>query len=508
MSNISIQLPEASLVPAHNCYRICFVVELEQVVDQEGLITSIVIPFETHDDFQIGTRVCLNGIEFTAGVENDPCTNTFELTGDSETTYQNIFQVLINNFTDSNYFFAPIPSGMFVALIECGTNITVEFKNLNDQPDYSIAGDSNPLLIKEDYGVCVRLKNLSKPEEKPIEVLIPAKIGINCINKCFVDSVEICKDIQKYLAGTVSSKIPQCVNNGTPNAELLECMTGLLSICYAEYYGAQTFSENVIEQPVCYINAIADKCEDLAKYSPDDNPACQYTYMEDGFCVSKHQCVFTNLLIQGLWDLRAIITLYDCDGLILEQSLVEIESPAIAEGFNCTLASVETGLCAWSNEFNSNIEDVCEYEILFLNNGTTYSSVRYKVICFDCEEEFLFLTPLGTYESIVTKCFFDSTLQTAREYIELCEPCDNCEARKDIVTNYTAERFFSVRVDACETPERQYECFLTSNDVYWRRDGRLYPIRITSESYNDFRNCNSESFVVSFVVEAKKTLVC
>ena len=471
--------PIANKLNSIDCLKVDF--EVTELVESEAVAASLALE-DIYSLIEIGTIICVNGIEFTVAQTSDYINNQIPIAANMITLLGIGLQTAMNtNFQLADKFTFD-PATLTFTATDCETPIGIEFKNLSDQTTKSYTSSPTALALKEDYTICGRL--ICKERDEEIEFAFPV---LTKVENCELIEVEACKDISALVADCLNTPLPFCDPNSL--AITRPEMTAAFCIEYAEQYGGNTYGAQTSEEFTVYHSVESE----LDQYC--EKPILVRT-QEDKYCLG--QCLSAYVYVEGATALVAELITKDKAGATISTITIPYYQGATYTGvIEAQIGLTQLGL-------QSSLSDVASYCLTFSAGSTTYEQIEINVDCCDCVEEFRFLTNLGTFEGITTDCIEDSALTSTRQFISTCEACNESNRKQVGGESY---RQFTVYVKAEDYTTDFLEAFLCSSEIYWCFDDEFYAIEPLEENYTDLSKCKLQTIPFGFRIRSKKTLI-
>ena len=485
--------PADCLIGTGRCFELIFT--SDDLTEQNGILPVLSITAPTFDDFVTGSKIIINGIEFTAAAALNVTTNEFELdAGNSGNTLDSLFILLGQNYYfDQNTTLVLNNAGVgFVySLNTCDNQWTVTFENVDPVPTASWAASYTPLVIRDGFKTLFNLKKRvseSAALESIGEINIPISSLTLSSDKCNVSSHQMAKDI----SGLINTQFDVPLPTITPTNLFNPFRGGALKIggAYTEFYNNNPHSLGIIptnsEFFVVPGSYEKDNSTDrLTDYCVTAGFDLMTPYKNlDTVCSGGMNWAYMAIEEPGnkVADIRA--TVYT--GNTITDNFAVLESLAVQDEFGI---EIPIGICQLEPFFPSGAAacDVTRITLsvdVQLDTGGTVATAALDLYVDCCRdvENFAFKNRFGYFSGITTREFKAETFEVLSEYIELCDPCiprESTRTRRAIRVE-KRERF-----EACLTRNHSLDVvkeFLSSDEVYLVRDGKFYAIEMEFDS--------------------------
>lgn len=505
--NINANIP-SDCVSSNRCVKISFDVPISRVVSENSESALLSLNIDDLDgNIQLGTTVNINGTVFTFAAETDYCNNEIGFTESNVLNFIAIAGGVINSFDLSKCMTANINQGVLeLRSLDCTKSISVSFDNtIEPVSPYFVA--AKELEIK-DYSICAVLSKEGTDCEDII-INIPSQISKSC-DECDVESVVIEKDISGLLESF--TPLPSCDVRIVPRLSVHDSMMCKYEISYTEQIGGQRFNRIVHPSLLSVLGANVDNIEE---YCPTDASQVvkQLSLSQEANKVCLNQCNRTYLVLTEAtnYQLLSSINIYNKQGAL-------ISGHQFISGFNGNgVVEVQNGIPNWYeylvNQGFTDFDNIGSYTMVYRiedSNGVTinYDPKTYIVECCVDGIEFVFLSSLGTYESIKLRNFSNRTTTIVKETITECLPCDYTVTDKNTSTRKSDAYQDLTYYTNCDFSSELFLCeLIMSSDVYINIEGVLYYVELISTSLSDFQNNKNVSVPITVRLYKNKSLV-
>lgn len=485
--------PSDCLQSAKDCIKVCMT--SDAVVYQTGDLFWYFLPLSnfipTHTADMADSILEVDGITFTfVNGPSNPDRNEISTIGD---IINNIFNLLQTNwYINKTYNMSQIfASGLLFRHKICGVTSEIKIYNGTDVVDASIFGMPQTFEFYENYRV---LSCLLCDGNQITELVAYPQIQLT-EDKCDVVSDPLlCLEVSNFVQDCLRTPLPNLnMPLGSPIPTGAGTMVTNISLIFTEAYG--TDGLNIYRQQEEYIigdviaaNFDRDDENRLTEYCPNILEPQQFLNIHDHelmqFC--KNQAVWLYLYtgIRTNYLLNITLQVFDTNGTLVGTYpyALAVDDPMI---------ELQASLYFFSDQLLSFLGTTREevgkttIQVEYIHPDTN-EAFQTEEVCFnydledccDCDLQFVFLSSLETYTTIICKCPTEEKLNILQQTIELCEPCSPSTQDRGLTT-IDSRAYIEIDtyiLNPKNWSKKVIRDFYASKEVYLLHQGKYYAI--------------------------------